>query len=105
MERSELLHVMLNVMKTVWCVWVGTPRPASLWTPNQRLAVLWKFGLDTLMVSGLGELVSLLPCNLCLTAVSADSVTHPGALASALLVASWRFGLQPHIESSFSHAP
>ena len=49
---------MLNMMKAVWSVWVGTPRPASFWTPGRRLAVLWKFALDTLMVSGLGELVS-----------------------------------------------
>ncbi|KAL3141454.1 hypothetical protein ABBQ32_005020 [Trebouxia sp. C0010 RCD-2024] len=60
LERSEALHVMLNVMKAVWCVWVGTPHPASFWTPDHRLAVLWKVGLDTLMVSGLGELVR--PC-------------------------------------------
>lgn len=49
---------MLNIMKAVWSVWVGTLRPASFWTPGRRLAVLWKFGLDTLMVSGLGELVN-----------------------------------------------
>lgn len=49
---------MLNMMKAVWSVWVGTPRPATFWTPGRRLAVWWKFGLDTLMVSGLGELVS-----------------------------------------------
>ena len=49
---------MLNIMKAVWSVWVGTPRPGTFWTPGRRLAVLWKFGLDTLMVSGLGELVS-----------------------------------------------
>ena len=58
MQRSESMYVMLNMMKAVWSVWVGTPRPASFWTPGRRLVVLWKFGLDTLMVSGLGELVS-----------------------------------------------
>ena len=52
---------MLNMVKAVWSVWVGTPRPASLWTPGRSLAVWWKFGLDTLMVSGLGELVSCCP--------------------------------------------
>ena len=49
-------------MKAVWTVNVAVPYPGSFWTPGKRLAVLWKFGLDSLMVSGLGELVRACSC-------------------------------------------
>jgi len=52
------MHVLLNITKTIWAVCFGVPRLAPFWTPGRRLAIAWKFGLDFLMVSGLGELVS-----------------------------------------------
>ena len=49
---------MLNIMKAVYTVSAAVPYPGSFWTPGLRLIVLWKVGLDSIMVSGLGELVS-----------------------------------------------
>ncbi|KAL0052313.1 hypothetical protein WJX82_000079 [Trebouxia sp. C0006] len=55
-RNSEVMHVLLNITKTIWAVCFGVPRLAPFWTPGRRLAIAWKFGLDFLMVSGLGEL-------------------------------------------------
>ena len=52
-----MMHVLLNITKTIWAVCFGIPRLGPFWTPGRRLAIAWKFGLDCLMVSGLGELV------------------------------------------------
>ncbi|DBA76935.1 TPA: hypothetical protein ACH3X1_009531 [Trebouxia sp. C0004] len=55
-RNSEVMHVLLNITKTIWAVCFGVPRLGPFWTPGRRLAIAWKFGLDCLMVSGLGEL-------------------------------------------------
>ncbi|KAL0025332.1 hypothetical protein WJX79_007839 [Trebouxia sp. C0005] len=55
-RNSEVMHVLLNITKTIWAVCYGVPRLGPFWTPGRRLAIAWKFGLDCLMVSGLGEL-------------------------------------------------
>ena len=57
-RNSEVMHILLNITKTIWAVCFGVPRLGPFWTPGRRLAIAWKFGLDFLMVSGLGELVS-----------------------------------------------
>ena len=57
-RNSEWMHIVLNITKTVWAVCFGVPRQSPFWTPGRRLAIAWKFGIDSLMVSGLGELVS-----------------------------------------------
>ena len=75
-RNSEAMHVLLNITKTVWAVFLGVPRHDSFWTHGRRLAVLWKFGLDSLLVSGLGELVS-----------SASALVTPSSL---LLLLPWR---------------
>ena len=56
--NSEVMHVLLNITKTIWAVCFGVPRLGPFLTPGRRLAIAWKCGLDCLMVSGLGELVS-----------------------------------------------
>lgn len=54
--NSEVMHVLLNITKTIWAVCFGVPRLGPFLTPGRRLAIAWKCGLDCLMVSGLGEL-------------------------------------------------
>jgi len=58
-RSSEVMHVLLNITKTVWAVCFGISRLGTFWTPGRSLAIAWKFGIDSLMVSGLGELVSI----------------------------------------------
>ena len=50
----------LNVLKTIWAVSVGVPCQGGYWNSKRRLAVVWKFSMDNLVVSGLGDLVRLL---------------------------------------------
>ena len=54
------MHVGLNVLKTIWAVSVGVPCQGEFWNSKRRLAVVWKFSMDNLVISGLGDLVSLL---------------------------------------------
>ena len=54
------MYVLLNVLKTLWAVSMGIPHRGEFWNSRRRLAVVWKFGMDNLVVSGLGDLVS--PC-------------------------------------------
>jgi len=50
------MYVLLNVLKTLWAVSMGIPNRGEFWNSRRRFAVVWKFGMDNLVVSGLGDL-------------------------------------------------
>ena len=51
------MHVVVNVVKTVGAVSMGIPCHGGYWNSRRRLAVMLKFSMDNLVISGLGDLV------------------------------------------------
>lgn len=51
------MHVVVNVVKTVWAVSMGIPCHGGLRNSRRRLAIMLKFSMDNLVISGLGDLV------------------------------------------------
>lgn len=88
-RHSEVLHVGLNVLKTIWAVSVGVPCQGEFWNSKRRLAVVWKFSMDNLVISGLGDLVR--PLNSC--SCKSAACWMPCALASRASCQMWKFSM------------